>query len=185
MHAKHHRSAPETWLFEDDGWIPNNPHLPFVVFRAAIDLKGSPDPEALVEDTFRSHGWGECWRNSAIHPYTHYHSRIHEAMGIARGRAKVLFGGESGAVVELNAGDVVVLPAGTGHQGIWQSPDLVVVGAYPPVGRYDLCRGSRAEHSHAVAAIPHVPLPATDPVRGKNGPLIRLWRTEHLHSATA
>lgn len=184
MHAKHHR-APEIWLFEDDGSIPNNPHLPFVVFRAAIDLRGNPDPEALVESTFRRHDWGDCWRANGIHPYIHYHSRIHEAMGIARGRAKVQFGGESGAVIDLSAGDVMVLPAGTGHQGMWQSPDFVVVGCYPPLGRYDLCRGSRAEHTRALAAIPDVPLPATDPVRGKNGPLIRLWRSEHLNSASA
>ncbi len=185
MHAKTDRSAPEIHFFEDDGWIPNNPRLPLVVFRGAFDLMGNPDPEALIEATFARHGWGEFWRNNGIHPYTHYHSRIHEAMGIARGRTKVLFGGESGRVVDLHPSDVVVLPAGTGHQGVWKSPDLVVIGCYPPLGRYDLCRGSRAEHTRALAVIPHVPLPATDPVGGKNGPLIRLWRSEHLHSATA
>ena len=66
--------------------------------------------------------------------------------------------------------------SGTGHQRVWASPDLLVVGAYPPNGRYDLCRGSKAEHAKAVLAIPHVPLPETDPVFGKTGPLIELWR---------
>ena len=52
----------------------------------------------------------------------------------------------------------------------------MVIGAYPKGGRYDLCRGSKAEHAKAVETIPRVPLPETDPVFGKNGPLIRLWR---------
>ena len=49
---------------------------------------------------FRRHGWGDMWRNG-IYPYVHYHSMIHEGMGIARGRAKVRFGGNKGAEIEL------------------------------------------------------------------------------------
>jgi uncharacterized protein YjlB len=165
---------PETFAFPDDGSIPNNPRLPFLVYRGAIDLKGSPDPEELVESTFAANGWGEMWRNG-VYPYVHYHSMIHEAMGLARGRARVRFGGNAGPEIELNAGDVCVLPAGTGHQGLWASPDLVVIGAYPPNGKYDLCRGSKGEHAKAVAAIANVPSPATDPVFGKAGPLTKLW----------
>jgi uncharacterized protein YjlB len=97
-------------------------------------------------------------------------------MGLARGRAKVRFGGHDGREVDLFAGDVCVLPAGTGHQGLWASPDLMVIGAYPPAGTYDLCRGSKAEHAKAIVAIAEVPLPATDPVYGPAGPLTRLWR---------
>jgi uncharacterized protein YjlB len=101
---------------------------------------------------------------------------IHETMGVARGRAKVRFGGQKGTAVEIIPGDVVILPAGTGHQCLTQSADLVVIGAYPPSGKYDLCRGSKAEHAKALASIPKVPLPATDPVYGQKGPLIALWR---------
>jgi uncharacterized protein YjlB len=52
----------------------------------------------------------------------------------------------------------------------------VVIGAYPPSGRYDLCRGSKAEHARALVSIPKVPLPPTDPVFGPKGPLVALWR---------
>ena len=73
-------------------------------------------------------------------------------------------------------GDVAVLPAGTGHQCLWATPELCVIGAYPKTGRHDLCRGSKAEHAKALKTIPQVPIPDTDPVRGENGPLITLWR---------
>ena len=166
---------PETFSFADDGSIPNNPRLPFLLYRGAIDLSGTPDPEGVIEKTFRRHHWGDMWRNG-IYPYVHYHSMIHEALGIARGRAKVRFGGAAGQVLDITAGDVVVLPAGTGHQCLWAAPELCVIGAYPKSGKYNLCRGSKAEHAKAIVAIAEVPLPATDPVFGPAGPLIRLWR---------
>jgi len=169
------RTAPITYTFADNGTIPNNPTLPLVLYRGAIDLAGSPDPEHVIERTFAVNGWGGLWRNG-IYPYVHYHSMIHEAMGVARGRAKVRFGGENGREIDIAPGDVVILPAGTGHQRLAQSADLVVVGAYPPSGKYNLCRGSRAEHAKALAAIPKVPQPDTDPVFGADGPLIALWR---------
>jgi uncharacterized protein YjlB len=169
------RATPITHTFADDGRIPNNSALPLVLYRGAIDLAGSPDPEKLIEKTFAANGWGGMWRNG-IYPYVHYHSMIHEAMGVARGRATVRFGGEKGEEIEIASGDVVILPAGTGHQRLMQSPDLVVIGAYPASGKYNLCRGSKAEHAKALASIPKAPQPATDPVFGSKGPLIALWR---------
>ena len=35
---------PQTFMFADDGSVPNNAHLPFVLYRRAIDLIGSPAP---------------------------------------------------------------------------------------------------------------------------------------------
>jgi uncharacterized protein YjlB len=166
--------APITHKFADDGRIPNNPDLPLVLYRGGIDLAGSPDPEAVIEKTFSANGWGHLWRNG-IYPYVHYHSMIHEAMGVARGRATVRFGGEKGEDIEIAPGDVVVLPAGTGHQRLTQTPELVVIGVYPPIGKYDLCRGSRPDHARAIVTIPKVPRPATDPIFGRNGPLVSLW----------
>ena len=168
-------SKPQTFLFADDGSIPNNPDLPFLVYRGVINLAGTVHPEEAIEKTFRAHGWGDMWRNG-IFPYVHYHSMIHEGLGVARGRAKVRFGGLKGKELELKPGDVAVLPAGTGHQCLWASPDLMVIGAYPKVGRYDLCRGSKAERKNALQTIPKVPLPDSDPVFGKSGPLTHLWR---------
>lgn len=168
-------TPPLTFLFADDGVIPNNARLPFVVYRKAIDLLGTPNPEDTVEKLFKKNGWVDMWRNG-IFPYVHYHSRIHEGLGVARGRARVRFGGDKGEEVELSDGDVAILPAGTGHQCLWASPDLVVIGTYPNSGKYDLCRGSKGEHTRALESIPLVPLPESDPVFGKDGPLLTLWQ---------
>ena len=168
-------SEPLTLMFADDGSVPNNPRLPLLVYRNAVDLTGTPDPEDVIETVFARHGWGDMWRNG-IYPYVHYHSMIHEALGIARGRAKVRFGGAQGRDLDLLAGDVIVLPAGTGHQCLWSAPELVVIGAYPKTGRYDLCRGSKGEHAKALIRIPKVPVPHSDPVHGEDGPLCALWR---------
>jgi uncharacterized protein YjlB len=168
-------TEPLAFMFADDGVIPNNPKLPFLHYRAALDLSGTPDPEDVIEKIFKRNGWGDLWRNG-IFPYVHYHSMIHEGMGIARGRAKVRFGGDQGQEVDLMPGDVAILPAGTGHQCLWASPDLQVIGTYPKTGKYDLCRGSKAEYAKAVVSIPKVPLPDTDPVYGADGPLLQLWR---------
>ena len=167
---------PLTFLFKDDGSVPNNPTLPALIYRNGVDLKGSADPEKVIEQAFAANGWGyNMWRNG-IYPYVHYHSMIHEALAIARGRVRLRLGGERGEEIDLAAGDVAVLPAGTGHQCLWDGPDLSVVGAYPPGGTYNLCRGSKAEHVKALQTIPQVPLPETDPVHGKDGPLTALWR---------
>jgi uncharacterized protein YjlB len=167
--------TPQALMFFDDGAIPNNPRLPLLLYRSGIDLSGTPDPEEVIEATFARHGWGDMWRNG-IYPYVHYHSMIHEALAIARGRARVQFGGAQGEELDLGPGDIAVLPAGIGHQCLWAAPELMVIGAYPDTGKYDLCRGSKAEHDRAIETIAEVPLPDTDPVYGADGPLRSLWQ---------
>jgi uncharacterized protein YjlB len=168
------RRKSNVFRFGDDGVIPNNPELPFIVYRGPVRLVDAPDPAALFEVLFARNGWKGSWRNG-IYDYVHYHSRTHEVLGIARGEARVRFGGSKGRVVKLRAGDVAILPAGTGHERLDKGADLLVVGAYPPVGKYDECRTSPEEHAEAVKTIPKVPLPRKDPVYGSGGPLAHLW----------
>jgi uncharacterized protein YjlB len=178
-HAAHKADPvePVAMRFEDDGTVPNNPTLPFLVYRRAIDVSGQKDPAALVERTFAQNGWGDSWRNG-IYSFTHFHSMIHEVLGVAAGRARVCFGGKAGEALEIEAGDVAVLPAGTAHQRLSASRDFLIVGAYPTQGTYDLCRATPSEHDRAKALIPKTPLPEADPVYGKSGPLLKLWRAE-------
>jgi uncharacterized protein YjlB len=124
---------------------------------------------------FNANDWGDSWRNG-IYEYVHYHSRTHEVLGIARGHARVRFGGNEGKIIALRSGDVVILPAGTGHQRISASKELLVVGAYPPSGSYDECMPLPEHHARALKSIPKVPTPAKDPVYGRGGPLQELWR---------
>ncbi len=165
---------PISFQFADDGAVPNN-RLPFLVYRGAIDA-GARDVAAAIERTFRKNDWGHGLWHNGIYPFVHYHSQIHEVLGIAAGKARVRFGGSKGEELEVEAGDVAVLPAGTGHQRLSSTPDLLVIGAYPPQGHYDLCRGGSAEHARALETILRVPLPQTDPLFGANGPLTKLWR---------
>lgn len=166
---------PSTFRFADDGLVPNNPRLPLALYRHAVHVANAADPAALFEQAFARHGWGDSWRNG-IYPFVHYHSMIHEVLGIARGTALVRFGGDGGREIEVAAGDVAVLPAGTGHQRLSSSPDLLVVGAYPPDGTYDLCRATPDACARARSTIVRVPLPKCDPLYGADGPLIVLWQ---------
>lgn len=165
----------QAFRFEDDGETPNNPRLPLIVYRAAFELQRESDPAVPFERAFAAHGWGDGWRNG-IYPFLHFHTRTHEVLGIARGLATVEFGGARGRRLAVEAGDVVVLPAGTGHRRIEASGDLLVVGAYPLNCSLDQKRPGEIEHATAVDNIARVPLPEMDPVQGRAGPLMELWK---------
>ena len=173
LRARTRDRKPIALRFKDDGTIPNN-KLPLVLYRGAVNLNDADDPAAVFEQLFAANGWGGSWRNG-IYDYVHYHSRIHEVLGIAAGVGRVRFGGDRGKRIVVKAGDVVILPAGTGHQCLGASPDFLVVGAYPPAGTYDECTGAEAEHARALETIPRVARPRRDPVFGTDGELKRLW----------
>jgi uncharacterized protein YjlB len=173
MTATREQLKPLTFVFDDDGLVPNS-RLPLVIYKQAIDLPQF-EPEAAFEKTFARHGWGEMWRDG-IYDYNHYHATVHEVLGIARGHALVLFGGEVGDAVEVRAGDVAVLPAGTGHKCLFASHDFSVVGAYPPGPKMHVTMPTPSNYRKSLLTIPKVKLPASDPVFGDDGPLLRFWR---------
>ena len=164
---------PLTIIFADDGFVPNNP-MPFLVYTEAVNVANG-HPEKTIEGLFGANGWGDMWRNG-IYDYLHYHATVHEALGIARGHARVRFGGDSGREFELDAGDVAILPAGTGHQCLKATADFSVVGAYPPGAKMYVTRPTPENHARALKTIPEVRLPKTDPVAGDDGPLVKLWK---------
>lgn len=163
----------EAYFLEDDGRIPNHPRYPLLLYRGALVLSGG-DPARSVERTFRYNNWDNNWRDG-IFPYHHYHSTTHEVLGLARGEVEVQFGGEGGVNAALRAGDVAILPAGTGHKNLGSGPDLLVVGGYPAGQSWDLLRGEPEERPQALQNIRGVPRPDTDPVLGSRGPLLERW----------
>lgn len=150
---------PRLFHFEDDGTTPNNPTLPLLLYRDAVELSDAFDPAAVFQRLFAVNGWRGSWRDG-IYGFLHFHTRTHEVLGIARGSVRVKFGGTNGKEIGLKAGDVVVLPAGTGHKRLARSRDLLVVGAYPKSGgKYDEPRPWQTDHDKAVASIAAVRLP--------------------------
>ena len=166
-------AEPLAIVFEDDGLVPNN-ILPFLVYQGAVKLDPKR-PEETIENLFETNNWGGTWRDG-VYDFLHYHATVHEVLGVARGHARVRFGGDHGQELDIKAGDVAILPAGTGHQRINASDDFYVIGAYPPGSKMEITRATPENHAKALKTIPNVARPPADPVTGRHGALMRLWR---------
>jgi uncharacterized protein YjlB len=117
---------------------------------------------------FQVNGWTGIWTDT-IYDYAHFHSNAHEVLGIAEGKVTLRLGGDGGSLMRLKAGDMLVLPAGVGHQRVSAS-NVKAIGAYPRgQSHYDIKREGRAR--------PRVALPVTDPYYGAAGPLTTEWST--------
>ncbi|MEQ9640865.1 MAG: cupin domain-containing protein [Alphaproteobacteria bacterium] len=162
-------STPLQISLADDGTVPNSP-LPLLVYEAALADRAA----GAVQDLFAANGWPGGWVNG-VFTHHHYHSTAHEVLGVISGWAEVLFGGPAGKRLRVEAGDVVVVPAGVAHCNVGQGDGFSCVGAYPAGQHPDHCRDTGADRDDALANIAAVPLPAQDPVHGSKGPLLEAW----------
>ncbi|GAE06505.1 cupin domain-containing protein [Paenibacillus sp. JCM 10914] len=163
------KAQVRSFFVKDDGEVPNNPDLPVIVYEGIFAER----PDSL-EGAFNRHQWTGSW-TGGVYDYHHYHSNTHEVLGVKSGSATVLIGGDAGERLTLGVGDVMVLPAGTAHMKIDASPDFAVVGAYPGGSTPNLRERNPTDRTQAIAEIRNVPVPPTDPVYGKEGPLLDKW----------
>ncbi|OMF55128.1 hypothetical protein BK139_17535 [Paenibacillus sp. FSL R5-0490] len=160
----------QTILLDDDGQIPNNQGLPVIIYKAVF--KEQPGE---IEAAFNRHKWTGSW-TGGVYDYHHYHSNTHEVLGVKAGQATVLIGGDQGERLEISQGDVILLPAGTGHKKIESSPDFEVVGAYPGGTSPNMKKKDPSDRVQALAEINNVSVPQMDPVYGEEGPMLAEWR---------
>ena len=144
-----------------------------ILYRRSLPDGQAEETAAAFEMLFEQNGWPPQWRDG-VFDYHHNHSTAHEVLGFAAGWARLIFGGPGGREVRVAAGDVALLPVGTGHCRIERSSDFWAVGAYPRGQNFDILRN--APSAEAARSMANLDFPNSDPVSGVNGPLTRLWR---------
>lgn len=149
----------ETWQAPPGEAIPNHPRFAVLVYRGVAGMNDAEAARALLA----AHGWGGSWVDG-VFDFHHFHSTSHEVLAVVAGSATLELGGPQGEAFEVSAGDVLVLPAGTGHRRASASAGFTVVGAYPRGQEdYDLLRHADAAARERIAALP---APPEDPVGG-------------------
>lgn len=150
--------------------VPNNPDYPAVLARRAL---GGAHDDGTVRALMEQNGWRGTW-TWRVFDYHHFHPDAFEALAVAKGGATLMLGGPQGETVEVEAGDVMILPPGFGHCQIAMRHGFQICGAYPPGQTdYTVVRSSDGWDDAMLAQIAAVPLPSADPVWGGTGPLLQ------------
>jgi len=161
----------DTWHAPPGEQIPNHPSFAVLIYH---DVGAVGRGAQECRDVFAQHGWRGSWVDG-VFAFHHFHSTSHEALGVVDGHATLELGGPQGEVFEVGKGDVLVLPAGTGHRRADSDAAFTVVGAYPPGQEdYDLLRGDDpAEVARARERFAALEAPPDDPVGGEG---VASWR---------
>jgi uncharacterized protein YjlB len=156
----------------DNGTFPNS-KFPALLYKRVLDIPAL-FPATHVSNIFQKNNWGNSW-DAGIFEYQHYHSTVHEVLGVYKGSTTILLGGDDGTEVKLEKGDVLIIPAGVAHKNLGNENDIGCVGAYPYDQPYDMNYGAAGERPLVDENLRRVPIPDSDPMRGKNGGVQDIW----------
>ena len=160
-----------TYYFENDGDIPNN-ILPVVIYKNVLQHVVNKDFEFI----FCQNGWSNNWHDIIL-TEDHFHSNTHEVLGLKSGQARLMLGGKNGEIVNVETGDLIILPAGVGHYSVDNSVEYQFVGGYPNGADWNLKFSLKMEDRQTILAeIATIPIPHKDPLFGIGGPLLKFWK---------
>lgn len=157
-------TKPEEYSSRPTDRIPNS-RFPLLVHRGGV-----PGGENAMRERFRSNGWLNNWRYPGIYTYGHFHSTTHECLGCASGWMEIVVFGKGGPKLRIEAGDVVVMPAGVSHEMVGNSDDNLMIGGYPDGRDWDNIQEefiTREDFRAAAKRIMMLPIPDRDPVTGE------------------
>lgn len=129
-------SPPEAYFIKRSTPHVPNSILPVLFYRSALSVDPTLDTAC---DMIEPSNWikGGVFKHYPIH---HFHSVTHECYAILKGSSRLLLGrgpldpaNDEDLEVDLNVGDVIVLPAGVAHCWLKSSGDYEYVGLYPKV----------------------------------------------------
>ncbi|CAG8959724.1 hypothetical protein HYFRA_00001630 [Hymenoscyphus fraxineus] len=175
-------SPPERYLIKKStSYVPNSP-FPVLIYRSA--LPPNPNVKSTCDTIVPNN-----WLNGGVfshYPAHHYHSVTHECYAVFRGHSQLLLGrgpldpeSADDTLVELEARDVIVIPAGVAHCNIKSSEDYGYVGLYPKGSpHYDnnFCKADTDETLEKTKNARAVPIPNSDPIYGLGGILVDIWK---------
>lgn len=201
--------------------IPNS-SKPLLLYKNCFTENGKVSA-SLAYDTFASNGWDAQWVTTYGHyQRSHYHPATHEAMVVLSGPGTIRWGvadldddpqkhtygtayEEGGVEVEVNPGDVFVIPAGVTHKSFnpvatqsdavcltgggnhsidAEDPGKMVgglkVGGFTMMGAYprgfDWGWSEGGEHVGRFEEVWSVENAKSDPVLGNKGGITQYWK---------
>ncbi|KAL4784419.1 hypothetical protein BJX76DRAFT_367627 [Aspergillus varians] len=171
-------TAPYTYYLPPTEHTPNN-SLPVLHYKNVLPL---PRTEEETTKLLTAHKWEKRLLGymGAI-SVSHFHPNTHECYGIFQGVSTLLLGAAGwdgvsnvGLRITVHTGDVIVLPAGTGHSSVESTDDYRYIGPGCPRWRNEF--GKKPIDGKTFRdEIAGVAYPEEDPVYGRDGPLMQLW----------
>lgn len=156
-------TTPELIYLFDDGITPNSKYPVLIYHHLFGEEESKKDKADWLEICFTGNKWSNAFR-WRVYDYHHYHTNTHEVLGVYAGEALLQLGGEKGEKIKVTPGDVIILPAGTGHLSLQHSSDFAVVGAYPNGIEPDLIRLSDPRPDGVRQKVDGIPVPGYDPL---------------------